>query len=142
MIKLEDFEFRNILLGEKSYENILIYELLYKTLFGAKPLHIMLDKVNGFIRDYDGAKYLISFCLEKYDSINDRIRYLIGLKSGVKDVFSYNFGKLKIDSDDDLPLEETLTLDNAIIPIKLVFNKDQSHYYCIIFLQKMFASIS
>ena len=142
MIKLEDFEFRNILLDEKSYENILIYELLYKTLFGAKPLHIMLDKVNGFIRDYDGAKYLISFCLEKYDSINDRIRYLIGLKIGVKDVFSYNFGKLKIDSDDDLPLEETLTLHNAIIPIKLVFNKDQNHYYCIIFLQKMFASIS
>ena len=33
----------------------------------------------GFIRDYDGTKYLVLFRLEKYDAIYDRIRYLIGL---------------------------------------------------------------
>ena len=43
--------------------------------------------------------------------------------------------KIKIDSDDELPLEETLTLHNVIIFTKLVFNKDQN-YYCNIFLEK------
>ena len=70
---MEDFNFDNILLDEKSYENILIYE----TLIGAKPLYIMFDKVDGFINDYDGTKYLVLFGFKKYE----RIRYLLGLKS-------------------------------------------------------------
>ena len=38
--------------------------------------------MNGFIRDYDGTKYLVLFDLKKYNAIYDKIRYLIGLKSG------------------------------------------------------------
>ena len=50
IIKIEDFNFGNILLDEKSHENILIYNISYKTLIGAKPLRIRFDKVDGFIR--------------------------------------------------------------------------------------------
>ena len=28
---------------------------------GAKPMHIRFDKVNGFIRVYDGTRYLVLF---------------------------------------------------------------------------------
>ena len=56
-IKIEDFGFDNILLDGKSYENILIYDILYRTLIGAKSLHIRFDKVDGFIRAYDGSRY-------------------------------------------------------------------------------------
>ena len=34
--KFEDFHFDNILIDKKSHENILIYDILYKTLIGAK----------------------------------------------------------------------------------------------------------
>ena len=34
-------------------KTFLIYDVSYKTLIGTKPLHIMFDKVDGFIRDYD-----------------------------------------------------------------------------------------
>ena len=54
----EDFDSDNILLNVKSYGIILIYDISSKTLVGAKPLCIILDKVNGFIRDYDWTKYL------------------------------------------------------------------------------------
>ena len=57
LIKIEDFDFDNILLDEKSYENVLIYDVSYKTLIGAKPLRIMFDKINGLIRVYNGTKY-------------------------------------------------------------------------------------
>ena len=87
IIKFEDFNFDNILLDEKSYESILIYYFLYWTLIGAKPLRIMFNKVNGFIRDYDETKYLVLYGLEKNDAIYDRIRYLTGLKSGITYVF-------------------------------------------------------
>ena len=53
MIKFEDFN--NILLDEKSYGNIFIYDISYKTLIITKPLRIIFDK-DGLIRDYDGTE--------------------------------------------------------------------------------------
>ena len=54
-------------------------------------------------------------------------------------VFSHNYAKIEINSDDNLPLQ-TMTLHNEIILIKSVFNKDQNHYYYI--FRKIFLSIS
>ena len=58
IVKIEDFDFNNILLNEKSYENILIYEVSNKNFIGAKLMRIIFDKVDifdRFIRNYDGA---------------------------------------------------------------------------------------
>ena len=54
IIKTEDFNLDNILIDEKSFENILIYNISYKPLSDAKPLRIRFDKIDGFIRVYDG----------------------------------------------------------------------------------------
>ena len=124
IIKLEDCDFDNILVDEKSYENVLVYDISYKTLTGEKSLYIRFDKVNGFIRVYDRTRYLALFSLEKYNVIYYGSRYLIGLKSGITYIFSYNSGKMKIDSNDDLPQEEILTLHNFKIFITSVFIKD------------------
>ena len=69
VIKIEGFDLNNILLSEKSYEKILMYHVLYKTLIGARPLCIIFDKVNGFIRDFDRMKYLVLFSPEICDAI-------------------------------------------------------------------------
>ena len=82
IIKIKDFDFGNILLDEKSYRNILIYDISYKFLIGAKPLRVRFDKVDKFITVYDGAKYLVLFGSVKYNTIKNRIRYLISRKSG------------------------------------------------------------
>ena len=58
IIKIEDFDFDNLLLDEKSYENIMIYNISYKTLISAKPLHIWLNKVDVFTRVYDRTRNL------------------------------------------------------------------------------------
>ena len=52
-IKSEDFDPDNIWKVEKSYKNILIYDILYETLIFPKPLPIRFDKIEGFIRIYD-----------------------------------------------------------------------------------------
>ena len=57
--KMEDFDLHNILRDEKSYENILVHNILYKSLIDSKALRIRFDKIDGFIRDNDGARYLI-----------------------------------------------------------------------------------
>ena len=48
IIKIEDFNLDNILIDEKSNENILVYNISYKTLTVAKPLHIRLNKTDGW----------------------------------------------------------------------------------------------
>ena len=91
IIKIEDFKSDNILLHEKSYENIFLYEISYKTLFGSKPMCIRFDKIDEYIRGYDGIRYLTLFGTEKYDAIYNRIRYLISQKSGITFAFSHYY---------------------------------------------------
>ena len=53
---------------ENSYENILIYDISYKTFMGAKPLCINFNKVDGFIKIYNGTRKLLLFGPERYNA--------------------------------------------------------------------------
>ena len=67
--KTEDFHINNILIDEKLYENILVYNISYKSLIDSKPLRIRFDKIDRFIRVYNGARYIVLFGRETDDSI-------------------------------------------------------------------------
>ena len=69
IIKLEDFDPDNSLTDEKSYENILIYDISYKTFIGSKPLRCRFDKIDQYVRVYDGTRYFVFIEAEKYDFI-------------------------------------------------------------------------
>ena len=105
--------FDNFLLDEKSFEhsykNILIYDISYKTFMGAKPLRISFDKVDGFIKTYDGTRYLVLIDPKRYDAIYDRIRYRVSKKHGITYSINHNFARIRIDSYNPLYLEKTLT---------------------------------
>ena len=66
----------------------------------------------GFSLDCGGTEHLVLFGFEKYNTIFERTKCLIELKDGITYVFSPNYEKIEIDSDDDFPLEKTLTLHN------------------------------
>ena len=68
IIKIEDFNLHNILIDEKSHENVLVYNISYKNLI-TKPLRIRFDEIDGFIRVYNGTRYLVLFGSEIYDYI-------------------------------------------------------------------------
>ena len=99
----------------------------------SKSLYITLD---GFIRAHDGTRYFALFGDEKYDFILNRIRYLIRVKSRNTCIISHNCPKVKVHSNDYLPLEETMTFHNLLIPITSVWNKDQNDYHYNMFLKK------
>ena len=60
---------------------------------GAKPLCIRFDRVDGFVRVYDGIRYLVLFDPEKYDVT----WYPIGIKSGIIYIIYHNYTKIKVD---------------------------------------------
>ena len=99
IIKVEDFDFDNISLDEKSFENILIYEISYKTLIGAKPLRISFDEVDGFISQKTGITDIFSHILIYEISYKtligakplrisfDEVDGSISQKTGITDIF-------------------------------------------------------
>ena len=50
----ESINFSSILLDRKLYENISVYNILYKILIGPKLLRIRFDKTDRFIISLDG----------------------------------------------------------------------------------------
>ena len=113
-----DFDFNDILLNEKLYKekdkNILIYDISYKSSRNAKPLLIRFNKIDGFIKTHNGFRCLV------------HLKYLISEKSGIKDSINHNFGKIRIDSYNSLPIEKILAFDNVMILIKSVVNKNEN----------------
>ena len=92
MIKDVDIYFRNILLDEKLYENISVYDIPYRTSTGPKPLRIRFNEIDGFIRVRGSEfRHLVLFDYQLFDKICDKIKYLISEKSGITDSINHNF---------------------------------------------------
>ena len=64
---------------------------------GTKPLRVRFHKVDGFIKVFDGTRHLVLFGTERYDAIDDRIRYLISQKSGIVYIIGDNFARIRIE---------------------------------------------
>ena len=103
---------------------ILIYNISHKTFVGAKSFCIRFNKIDEFIRVYDGTRYLVLFGTEKCDFFYKRVRYLVGIKHRITYVICHNYARIKVDSYDLLPLEKALTFHNVITHIKSVWKKD------------------
>ena len=101
------------------------FDLLHfvQTLTGGKPLLNRFNKIDGFIRIYDGTRYLILFGPEKYDAIYEKVRFLTGQKTGTTYVFLIIMQKSKwiYIVPFTLPLEKTMTFMQCCNPHKVSF---------------------
>ena len=79
-MRVMDIDVSDILLNEKWNGNILIYDVSHKTCMGAKPVCTWFDKIDGFIKKYDGIRYSVLFAPERYKAIYDTINHLISGK--------------------------------------------------------------
>ena len=95
IVNINEFDFGNILLYEKSYKNFLICDIAYQALYGAKLLRIIFDKVESYTSSYDSTEYLALFCSNvKFEINTDVIRYLIILKNNTLDFYSHKYTKM------------------------------------------------
>ena len=95
---------------------------------GTKALHIRFNEIDGFIKIYDGIRYLVLFDHGWFNKICDRIKYFISKKSGITDSINDNFARIRIESHNSLPIEKILTFHT--------FNNNKNNYYYNIFLEK------
>ena len=108
-------------MDKKIYEN---YHTAHKTTFGVKPLGIIFEKVDRYIRKHNRNKYLVLFpSNENYEIVFDRNIYFTMLKSNILDVCFHKYMEIKTNSDDALPLGKTLNISDAVILIKYILIK-------------------
>ena len=75
-------------MDKKSYENILVYDAAGKTPYSVKPLCIIFDKVDEFIRKYDRSKNLAPFHSdERYEKNFYKVLIKFFIKSPVCNCF-------------------------------------------------------
>ena len=70
-----DPDLSNVLLDEKLYKNIVIYQAANKAHYDIKPFDIIFDKVYGYVGKYHRTKHLPLFPPdEKHERPFDRTR--------------------------------------------------------------------
>ena len=138
-INIKDFDPKLLKLDKKPYKNIDIYYIGYITkkdeykINSANPLYLLVHRIDGFIEDKRGNKYLnIAFT----DSNNEVIKRYAELWSGIKDQtekinngklkeYEKDYMKIKFNSDDYLPLNKQLKFLSVTI---IVFEEDGIYY--------------
>ena len=65
--------------------------------------------------------------LKKYEEVWTKIRDLIRSKTNSSGNYDEKYMKIKLNSDDDLPLKKTLELHNMIIVVRAVFHEDTKY---------------
>ena len=126
-----DFDLDNILIDEKSCENFLAYSISYKNLMDAKLLCLNRDKIDEFIRTYDGTRYFVLFKSAKYYFIYNRIIQLISVKSDITYTIFHNYAKIKI-------VWKDLDIEKALVSNKIFSGKkfiDISLLPCIMLIK-------
>ena len=59
---------------------------------GEKPFCIWFDKMDGFIKIYNGIKYLV---LLEYNESYDWLKYLISEKNNITDSINHNLARIR-----------------------------------------------
>ena len=102
------------------------------------PLYLLLKKLDGFIEEIEGSKYLnIALTDSNEDVLMKYTEVWEGIKNQVEKIRSKELGpavlvgeygkdymKIKFNSDDDLPLNKILKFHVLTIIIRNVFEKD------------------
>ena len=98
----------------------------YEIIYSEYPLYLMIGKVVGPIQENNEIKYLVFDSVDKskkelkkynelWDGIKNEIETINGGKIGE---YRKDFIKLKIDTDDDLPLNKPLNLHMLTIIVR------------------------
>ena len=100
------------------------------------PLYLLLYKIDGFIEEKRGNKYLnIAFTDNNDEVIKKYKKVVSGIKSCVEKInnnksgkYETDYMKIKFNSDDKLPLNKELKFFSVTIVIRFVFEEDGKYY--------------
>ena len=113
-INIEEFDSILLKIDKKSYKNIGIYYIGYiktkniddyENIYSVNSLYLIIGKVDGFIEEKNGSKYLVfdstdenKEALTKYAKLWDGLKNVIEtINGGKKSEYGKDFMKIKLD---------------------------------------------
>ena len=126
MVDIKNFQSNSLKIDKKSYEDIDIYYTGYITIKKSgdceNPLYLITYSATGHFKEKNSEKYLIIDSTDKHEEVLSEIRSKIKTFNGGKELFyNKNYAKIKINTDDDLPLNRPLKFATLTIIIRCVF---------------------
>ena len=144
MTDIKIFDSQLLKIDKKSYKNIGIYNIGYITIkkiddyeniYSVNPLYLIIAHASGYIEEKGVNKYLVfdstdenKELLKKHNDVFNGIRNKIKKVSGDECVYEKDYMRIKLNSDDDLPLNKQLNFHNIIITIRSLFEEDGTLY--------------
>ena len=142
-IDIENVDLSNIKIDEKSYKNILIYYIRYVKIkeyvkiYIVDPLYLIFRYLNGYAEEINRNKYLTlnhtnksKENIKKQEELWIKIRDLIRSITKNSDDYDYDkrYIKIKLDSDDEVPLNKTIETLTITIVVRAIFLENKQHY--------------
>ena len=100
------------------------------------PLYLIIGEVDGYIEENNGNKYLTfastdknQKVVEKYTKLWDEIKYHIQtINADNSGEYEKDYMKIKLNSDDNLPLNKMLKFRMLTIIVRSFFEEDGKYY--------------
>ena len=146
MINIDNIEdFHSILLeiNKKSHKDINIYyigyiiikkfsecnSIDYENIHSVNLLYLIINSATGYFKEKNGEKYLILDLTEKHEEVFSRIISEIKTLNGGKELFyEKNYTRIRINTDDDLPLNKSLKFPTLTMIIRCVLQNGEKLY--------------
>ena len=144
IIDLENFDSSLLKIHKKSYKGIGIYNMEYitikkiedcKNVHCVNPLYLLVNHASRYIEEKGVNKYLIfnstkenKELLKKYNDFWGGIRNKIKEVSSSECNYEKDYMKIKLNSEDDLPLNKTLKFRLMTVSIRSIFEEDAKLY--------------
>ena len=136
IINIKNFDPNRIKIDRKWYKNIIIYyigyiaikNIIYVKINTVNPLCLIIDKVDEYIEECSGNKYLTLVStdknkdtLKKYAELWNRTKDLIKSLTNTSGDYDETYIRIKFNSDHNLPLNKILKIHNLTIVVRSVF---------------------
>ena len=138
MVNIEDYHSNLLEINKKSHNDIDFYYTGYimikkfsdfENIHSVNPLYLIINSATRYFKEKNGEKYLILDSTEKYEEVFSGIISEIKTLNRGKELFhGKNYARIRINTDDDLPLNKQLKFLTLTIIIRYVLQKNEKVY--------------
>ena len=135
LIDIKNFNSDLLKIDKKLHKDINIYYISYITIkkysdyeniHAVNHLYLIIHSATGYFKEKYGEKYLIIDSTEKYEEV------FSGIKSGIEELndkkelfYEKYYGRIGVNTDDDLPLNKQLKFPMLTIIIRCILQKGE-----------------
>ena len=138
MIYISNFHSNLLKIDKKSYKDIHIYYIGYITIkkignceniHSVNPSYLTIYSATGYFKEKYGEKYLTLDPIEKYEEVFSGIKSESEtINSGEKLFYEKNYAKIRVSTDDNVPINKKLKFPSLTIIIRCVFQNGKKLY--------------